>query len=139
MTGSVENLVGRPWEIQRTASLVPDNPHTVDIFGKSGGAPGYIAQISLVDEYGVGFVILTAGPLESATASILIDALIDSLIPAIDEETRMQAQRYTGNFSVPTSSDSDNHTDTPVELALALNGTGLKIESIKRNGSDGLS
>ncbi|KAJ5602730.1 hypothetical protein N7537_005686 [Penicillium hordei] len=138
MTASTNNLVGRPWEIQRTENLVPRNPHTVDIYSKSGGAPGYISQLSLVDQYGVGFVVLTAGPLEDATASILNDALITSLIPAIDQEGHRQARKYTGNFSVPVSSGvNSTQKEMPVELNLIMDsGTGLKIYSLTRNGSD---
>lgn len=137
-TSSVRNLVGRPWEIQRTENLVPENPHTVDIYAKSGGASGYIAQLSVVDQYGVGFVILTAGPREDATAWILNDAVISSLIPAIDREAREQARQYTGHFSTPSNSPgamSDKRST--VELSLSIDGgTGVKIDSLTRNGTD---
>ena len=135
MTSSVLNTVGRPWEIQRADNLVPENPHTVDIYAKSGGAMGYVSQISLVDQYGVGFVVLTAGPAEVPVESILNDAVISSLIPAIDQETRQQAQMYTGNFTRPQNNDA------PVALSLSADkgGTGLKIDSLTRNGSDILS
>lgn len=131
MTSSVSNIVSQPWEIQRTDNLVPENPHTVDIYAKSGGAEGYVSQLSLVDQYGVGFVVLTAGPREAAAASILNDALIASFIPVIDKETRIQAQKYTGNFSSTASLGSN------VRLELSMDeGTGLKIDFLARNGSD---
>jgi hypothetical protein len=138
MTSSINNLVGRPWEIQRTDNLVPENPHTVNIYAKSGGAMGYISQLSLVDQYGVGFVVLTAGPAEDATASILNDALITSLIPAIDQEAQTQAREYTGTFSVPVSScTSSTPSSCSPELNLSIDkGTGVKIDSLTRNGSD---
>ncbi|KAJ6129876.1 hypothetical protein N7512_002656 [Penicillium capsulatum] len=133
VTSSVKNLVGRPWEIQRTENLVPENPHTVDIYAKSGGASGYIAQLSVVDQYGAGFVILTAGPRGEATAWILNDAVISSLIPAIDRETREQARRYTGNFSVSATEDQKS----AVALSLSIDhGTGVKVNSLTRNGAD---
>ncbi|KAJ5818223.1 hypothetical protein N7474_003814 [Penicillium riverlandense] len=138
MPSSINNLVGRPWEIQRTDNLVPQNTHTVNIYAKSGGAMGYISQLSLVDQYGVGFVVLTAGPGEDATASILNDALIASLIPAIDQEAQTQAREYTGNFSIPVSScTSSNLISCSADLNLSIDrGTGLKIDSLTRNGSD---
>lgn len=140
MTSSINNLVGRPWEIQRTENLIPDNPHTVDIYAKSGGAMGYVSQLSLVDQYGVGFVVLTAGPREDATASILNEALIASMMPAIDEATRQQAQIYTGNFSIPLLSiagDDQKSSNSSVKLSLSIDhATGVKIDSLTRSGSD---
>lgn len=140
MTSGINGLVGRPWEIQRTNNLIPENPHTVDIYAKGGGANGYVSQMSLVDEYGVGFVVLTAGPRESATVSILNEAIITSFIPAVDSETRSQALAYAGNFSVgaiPNPKKIGSKDITPVGLSLSINeGTGLKIDSLTRNGSD---
>lgn len=140
MTSGINGLVGRPWEIQRTNNLIPENPHTVDIYAKGGGANGYVSQMSLVDEYGVGFVVLTAGPRESATASILNEAIITSFIPAVDSETRSQALAYAGNFSVGSIQNPKKIGSkgiTPVGLSLSINeGTGLKIDSLTRNGSD---
>ncbi|KAJ6008766.1 hypothetical protein N7522_003782 [Penicillium canescens] len=138
MTSSINNLVGRPWEIQRTENLVPENPHTVDIFAKSGGASGYVAQFSVVDQYGAGFVVLTAGPREAPTASILNEAIISTLIPAIDLEARRQAERYTGTFA-PVFSISTETADQDFSPKLVLsmdNGTGIKIDSLTRSGSD---
>lgn len=136
MTSSIFNTVGRPWEIERTDDLVPENPHAVDIYAKSGGAMGYVSQLSLVDQYGVGFIVLTAGPPEFPVESILNDAVVSSLIPAIDKETRQQAQMYTGNFT----SEQAAQSGAPVKLSLSTDkGTGLKIDSLTRNGSDILS
>ncbi|RJE17672.1 Beta-lactamase [Aspergillus sclerotialis] len=140
MTSGINELVGRPWEIQRTNNLVPENSHTIDIYAKSGGASGYVSQMSLVDEYGIGFVVLTAGPQDSPTASVLNDAVISSLIPAIDQETRKQAHIYTGNFSsgsLQKSMSNNGKTSAPVSLGLSIdNGTGLKIDPLVRNGSN---
>lgn len=139
-TSSINNLVGQPWEIQRTDNLVPEHPHTVDIYAKSGGAPGYVSQFSVVDQYGVGFIVMTAGPREAATASILNEALISSLIPAIDKTARTQAQTYTGNYSSTASTSSAaarKQHNAPVKITLSMDrGTGLKVESLTRNGSD---
>ncbi|KAJ5157255.1 uncharacterized protein N7482_008355 [Penicillium canariense] len=139
MTSLPSNLVGRPWEIQRTDNLVPKNPHTVDIYAKSGGANGYVSQISVVDQYGVGFVVMTAGPRDATTASILNEAIISSLVPATDQETRAQAQMYTGNYKISTSTSSTATTQSNATVAIDLKidgRTGLKIDSLTRNGSD---
>ncbi|KAJ5754150.1 uncharacterized protein N7511_008303 [Penicillium nucicola] len=138
MTSSVSDLVGQSWEVHRVENLVPENPHTVDIFAKSGGAQGYASHFSVVDQYGIGFVILTAGPRKAYTASILNDAVISALIPAVDSEARRQAEKYTGTFT-PMFSISTETADPDFSPKLVLsmdNGTGIKIESLTRSGSD---
>ena len=88
-TSSPYSLVGRPWEIFRTANLTPEHPHTIDIYGKNGGANGYISQMVVVDQYGVGIVVLNAGSYSSA--SILYEAMLSTFLPAVEEEARAQA------------------------------------------------
>ncbi|KAK2805618.1 hypothetical protein FQN50_006134 [Emmonsiellopsis sp. PD_5] len=137
MSSSPSTLVGDPWEIQRTTNLTPDHPHTIDLYAKSGGANGYVSQLSIVDQYGVGFVTLTAGP--PGSVSILNDALIGGLMPAIEQETRDQAQKYLGNFTsgARTSSDSaSDQSDAPITLSLSMDEKpGLKLDALTRNGS----
>ncbi|KAE8152462.1 beta-lactamase/transpeptidase-like protein [Aspergillus avenaceus] len=108
-TSSLNTLVGTPWEIQRTTNLTPDHPHTIDIYGKSGGLMGYMAQISVIDQYGIGFVVLTAGPPDSM--NILYRAVTGSLLPAIESETQHQSTKYAGtwrsaNVTLTTTLDS---------------------------------
>ncbi|PGH33193.1 hypothetical protein GX50_03954 [[Emmonsia] crescens] len=137
MSSSRSTLVGDPWEIQRTTTLTPDHPHTIDIYAKSGGSNGYVSQLSIVDQYGVGFVVLTAGP--PGSVSILNDALIGSLMPAIEQEARDQAQKYIGSFTSTTSTSSEpgkKQFDVPITLALRMDDKpGLKLETLARNGS----
>ncbi|PGH12652.1 hypothetical protein AJ79_04150 [Helicocarpus griseus UAMH5409] len=137
MSSSRSTLVGDPWEIQRTTNLTPDHPHTIDIYAKSGGSNGYVSQFSLVDQYGVGFLALTAGP--PGSVSILNDALIGSLMPAIEQETRDQAQKYLGNFTSGAATSSElakKQSEAPVTLALSMDDKpGLKLDALTRNGS----
>ncbi|KAK4102529.1 hypothetical protein N658DRAFT_340576 [Parathielavia hyrcaniae] len=42
-SGSPYYFAGMPWEIYRGYNLTPEHPHNVDMYGKSGGAPGYHA------------------------------------------------------------------------------------------------
>ncbi|KAK6211355.1 beta-lactamase family protein [Colletotrichum tabaci] len=48
--GSPHSFVGLPWEIFRPPNLVPENPHPVAIYAKSGGAYGYRSQLAILDE-----------------------------------------------------------------------------------------
>ncbi|KAI8948956.1 hypothetical protein F4801DRAFT_603808 [Xylaria longipes] len=40
-TGSLNSLVGTPWEIFRTSNLTPDHPHVVDIYANGAVDRGY--------------------------------------------------------------------------------------------------
>ncbi|KAL4944034.1 hypothetical protein BDV06DRAFT_233978 [Aspergillus oleicola] len=141
-TSSLNTLVGRPWEILRTTDLLPPkHAHTVDIYAKSGGAMMYIAQLAMIDQYGVGLAVLTAGPVDSA--SILYRAILSTFLPAIEEEARAQSQKYTGTWtsrsnSTANSRDSDNSTSKGegTKLTLALdNAPGLKLASLTHNNA----
>ena len=125
-TSSLSTLVGRPWEILRTTQLTPEHPHTIDIYGKSGGAAGYRVQLSAIDQYNVGFVTLTAGPVDAL--NILNPAIMGTIMPAVEEEAREQGKRYTGSWS--TTSAGGVQLNTSMD-----NGPGIKVDSITRNGS----
>ena len=82
--------------------------------------------MTIVDQYGVGFLVLTAGP--GLPTDILNQALISTLLPAIEKEARTQAEKYTGTFT----SGSDGGS---VSITLSTDdGTGLRLDSLTRNG-----
>jgi CubicO group peptidase (beta-lactamase class C family) len=128
ITTSLKNLVGLPWEIYRTEHLTPARPHTVDLYTKDGAAPGYLARFILIEQYGVGIVILTAG-----SEDPLAEAVLATLVPAVEEETRSQANEYVGNFSTPF------HTSLELATNLSLSiddGPGLKLDYLFHNNSN---
>lgn len=133
MTSSPGLLIGDPWEIQRTTDLCPKHPHTIDIHGKGGGAWGYASQISVIDQYGVGVVVLTAGPVDSAAVTIINKAVISTIIPAVEQEAREQAEVYAGKYSTPDAPADEDH----IEMIISMDaGPGLKLDALHRNGSD---
>jgi hypothetical protein len=82
--------------------------------------------MAIIDQYGIGLAILTAGPPE--TYRIIYDAMLTVLLPAIEEEARLQAQQYAGSFT---------SEDTLVTFNVSLDdGPGLKLDALTRNGSD---
>ncbi|KAI0535261.1 beta-lactamase/transpeptidase-like protein [Xylaria digitata] len=140
-TGSLHSLVGTPWEIYRTEELTPDHPHVVDIYAKGGAAYGYQAQMAVLDEYGAGIMLLTAG---SALATPpLYDAILTALVPALDEIAREQAMErgYAGLF-VDGSTCPSNPSSKEANGSVAFNVTvvqdqdSLVLQSIERNGTD---
>lgn len=134
------HLVGKPWEILRTTHLTPAHPHTIDIYGKSGGAAGYVSQIGVIDQYGVGVVVMSAGPGDKV--SILYPAVLGTLMPAVEEAARAQARKYTGEWSTTStrglnSSASiqdqadDNVKSDSIHLTLVQDTRGgLKLTSL---------
>jgi hypothetical protein len=130
--GSPYTFVGFPWEIYVPPGLVPEHPHTVTTYNKAGGAAGYRTRISIVDEYGLGLVVLTAGA--PFGLSILWDALLATFVPAADEASRQQATQYTGPFSNDCSSP-----DTCVGALIVQDEDSLVIGSVTRNETDILS
>ncbi|KAF7585910.1 hypothetical protein BBP40_009873 [Aspergillus hancockii] len=129
MTSSPTTLVGKPWEILRTTNLTPPYPHTIDIYGKSGGLLGYMAQISLIDQYGVGIIVLTAGPVDSM--NILYRAITGIIAPAIEQETRDQSTKYTGKWTSVKANTTQPNTSPATLLNITLdNGPGLKLSTL---------
>jgi hypothetical protein len=131
MLPQVRGLVGRPWEIYRTSGLTKRYPHTVDVYAKNGGIPGYLSRFALVDEYGIGIVALTVGP--KAVLDSVTKTAMSLLVEAADNEARKQAQVYVGNYSTTTA--DVGHVE--VQMGIDIDdGPGLRVMNLTRNGSD---
>ncbi|OBT65702.1 hypothetical protein VE03_03283 [Pseudogymnoascus sp. 23342-1-I1] len=114
--------------IYRSNALIPDHPHTVDIYSKRGSAMGYEAYMGIIDQYGLGFTILTAGGFSEA-ATNLADTLLTIFLPAVEEAARSEAQKYVGSFT--SSKEYESTIRTTID-----NGPGLVLSNLTRNGSD---
>lgn len=89
-----------------------------------GVAYGYRARISLLDTYGIGLTILTAG--DQSAMPLLLDATLSTLVPAIDAAARAQASStYSGSFS--------KGNDT---ASIAMDGSSLRLTGLKRGDKD---
>lgn len=84
--------------------------------------------MGIIDQYGLGFTVLTAGGFSEA-ATNLADTLLTILLPAVEEATRSEAQEYVGNFT-----SSKEHKST-IRTTMD-NGPGLILSNLTRNGSD---
>ncbi|KAL4755829.1 serine hydrolase domain-containing protein [Aspergillus foveolatus] len=117
--------------------LKPLPAHTVDIYAKSGGAMGYMAQVAVIDQYGVCLIVLTAGPVDAM--NILYRAILGTFIPAIEEEARFQSRRYAGTWTSktsPPSNGSQTHSDEKIKLTLDIDdGTGIRLASFTRGNA----
>ncbi|KAG4443283.1 hypothetical protein IFR05_001227 [Cadophora sp. M221] len=130
MTSDLKTLVGLPWEIYRAETLTPAHPHTIDIYTKSGGAFGYASILGVVEQYGLGFVILTAGGKGVEAQNALEGTLMRGLMPVVEEVTRLEASTYVGNYT-----NDSNEVEASLRVAID-DGPGLRLTELARNGSD---
>ncbi|KAJ0168528.1 Beta-lactamase-like protein [Colletotrichum tanaceti] len=128
--GSLHSFVGLPWEIFRPSNLVPENPHPVAIYAKSGGAYGYRSQLAIIDEYGIAVVVLAAG--DMAAVPHIYDAVLATTVPAVDVVAREQAGDLRGTF---VNGPSHNC----IHATIAQDNNSLVLSSLTRNRSDMLS
>lgn len=120
-----------PWEIFRPHNITPAHPHPVAIYGKGGGAQLYSSQVNIIDEYGLGLIMLSAG---NMGASIyLSDALLATFVPAADTAARDQAEE---NYARTFKSGCDTPKNMSYEASFTLDNDSLTISSIKSNGKD---
>ncbi|KAH7230871.1 beta-lactamase/transpeptidase-like protein [Fusarium solani] len=128
-TGSPYALVGMPWEIYRTQTLTPRHPHTIDLYAKGGAAQGYRSQVAVIDEYGVAIVLLTAGPPKAA--NFIYNAVLETLVPAIDEAARDQGLAYTGTFV-----DNRSKSDAAITVTISQDVNSTILAGLEYNGTD---
>ncbi|KAJ6784101.1 hypothetical protein PWT90_10691 [Aphanocladium album] len=133
--GGTSSTVGMPWEIRRHANLTAvDSPRrSVTVYAKSGGASQYRSQFALVDEYGLGVVVLTAGDMYALP--YIYNAALSVLVGAADKVAREHARaEYARGFS---SSRGGRRNDT-VEATFTLDDDdgSLVLASLSRGGAD---
>ncbi|KAL1841761.1 hypothetical protein VTJ49DRAFT_6599 [Mycothermus thermophilus] len=140
--GSRNSFLGWPWEIFRPAPelLFPDTydpqtqsgGHSVTVHAKDGAAYGYRARLALLDEYGLGLVILTAGEQNALTE--VFDAALATLVPAVDKATTEAAERkYVGWFHGTSPPEAGA---VGVSARIGMDGVSLTLEALERDGMD---
>lgn len=121
-----------PWEIFRPLDLTPEHPHPITIYGKGGGAQLYRSQLDIIDEYGVGLVVLTAGPMQALT--VLSNSMLATFVPAVDKVSRIEAaQQYSRTFKTIQHTGENK---TAVAAILELDEDSMVLKSLQRGGSD---
>lgn len=135
-------LVGEPWEIHRTTNLTPAHPHTIDIHAKDGAALAYAARMAVIDQYGIGLTILSAGGIGNEALNPITDAILATVVPAVEDAAREHAQKYTGKYHVSKGllSPYQDEPEVPASIVLEIDdGPGLHVQSLTRNNTDILS
>lgn len=129
-TTVLEYSTGAPWEIYRTSNLTYPYPHTVDLYCKDGGAFGYTSRLCIIDQYGVGFVVLVAG--DTSALGPIAEATVSKLLPSVELAAREEATaKYVGVYESTTQDDIPSIANFTID-----DGPGLRLNSLTRNGSD---
>jgi len=93
--------------------------------------------VGIIEQYGLGFVVLTAGSQGVEAQIALQGALLKVLMPAVEEATRAEAQIYTGTYSTGNGSISSTGLDIGGSMKIEIdNRLGLRLKELTRNGSD---
>ncbi|KAF8535214.1 beta-lactamase/transpeptidase-like protein, partial [Trichophaea hybrida] len=83
---SVTQAVGFPWEITRTTKLSRNG--VIDIYSKGGDLPSFGAIFSLIPEYAIGVVVLTAGGNTAGSKYSLADTVMARIVPSLEDVVR---------------------------------------------------
>ena len=128
-TSKLNTLVGLPWEILRTQKLTPKYPHTIDLITKGGTAIGYQSIVAVIEQYGLGIVVLTAGALGAEAQEPLFEHVVGEVVEAVEEVARAEAVAYVGKYQ--------NSDAARGEMEIGLDdGPGLVLKKLSRNGTD---
>jgi CubicO group peptidase (beta-lactamase class C family) len=129
-TSSLIGAVGQAWEIFRATLGPPQNNRVVDLYTKSGNFGGYGANLVLIPDYDVGFVVLTASR-RGRVPFELSGLIVDELVPALDEVARLEADAaFAGTYSAADGVNSS------VTISTTTGVPGMTIEQWLSNGTD---
>ncbi|KAH0493335.1 hypothetical protein TgHK011_000009 [Trichoderma gracile] len=119
-TSSWGYSVGAPWEIIRSDHITADG-RIVDLYTKSGDLGLYHGLLGLVPDYDLSLAVLAAGAEVSAeTAAEIFSAIVEGLVPAVDEAGRAEASARTGAL---VGTYSDEATNSSLVLSIGADNT----------------
>jgi len=141
-TSDLTTAVGMPWEIFRVP--VPGGGRPVDLYTKSGDIGAYAAYAVLIPEYGVGVTINAAGSAAYRATALLLDLVVDALLPELDRRAREQARAtFAGRYRAAPAAAPGKGTNATGsgsgadELVLGVDsGPGLRIQKWTSQGKD---
>lgn len=131
-TGSLVELVGAPWEIQRlTIPATPGSNRTrvSDLYTKAGGNGDYTAIIALSPDHGIGYSLMVAGATASSARWPLRNVLGETFIPAAEQAAVDNAKKnFVGTFV------AEGVEGTNITLTVDKGEPGLGLESFYYEG-----
>jgi hypothetical protein len=134
-TSSATFAYGAPWEIYRVPPGTWEGIDvTTDVYAKDGGVVGYSSRTILVPQYGLGIVVLTAGP-TGYIVDAISEAVVAAMVPAFDQAARAQAR--TSHAGVYEGTSSTMGESVPMNFTVGVDeGPGLRVRELFRNGTD---
>ncbi|KAI1821986.1 putative penicillin-binding protein [Xylaria intraflava] len=127
--------VGSPWEIVRARSQITSG-RVIDLYTKSGAVGQYNTQIILLPDHGVVLSILGAGSSSGDTVITAAEAVLQSLIPALENVTLACAcERICGTYESSQPNVNSSITVAGDETGLYLQrwiNQGVDIEVVAR-------
>lgn len=133
-TGSLVELVGAPWEIERLAlPATPGSNRTriSDLYTKAGGNGDYNAIFGLSPDHGIGFSILVTGSTSATARFVIRDALGEVFMPAAEAAAAENAKENLAGTFVSETSEGTNMT-----ICVEEGAAGLVMESFYLEGVD---
>jgi hypothetical protein len=123
-TSSLNYAVGAPWEI-----LSFGNERPIDLYTVSGDFSTYSSVLALDPDHVIGFNVLAAGSNTHETVALASDIVSESLLPALDQAAKNQANgRFAGTYALTTTNSSIT-IDTD-------DGPALVVTNWINNGTD---
>ncbi|KAF3010257.1 hypothetical protein E8E14_000400 [Neopestalotiopsis sp. 37M] len=131
-TGSLVEVVGAPWEIERLAiptAAGSNYTRICDLYTKVGGNTDYNANFALSPDHGIGFSILVTGPSSEPARWSIRDAIGKLIIPAAEAAAAENAEAtLAGTFVVEGSAD------TNLTISVDKQAPGLRLDSFYFQG-----
>ncbi|VUC27701.1 unnamed protein product [Clonostachys rosea] len=127
-TGSLVDLVGAPWEINRlTIPATPGSNYTrvSDLYTKAGGNGDYTCILALSPDHGIGYSFLIAGSTASKARWPLRQALGEVFIPAAERAAAENAEKNFAGMFVDTSAGNST-TNMTITFDDGQPGLGVK-------------
>ncbi|KAJ5935518.1 beta-lactamase family protein [Penicillium verhagenii] len=126
------SLLGYPWEIFRTTSILPDTKRPVTFYTKGGGLTDYYTYSFIIPQYNLVVFMGVAGGL-SALNTIFTDVL-NPLIVAAESEAQSQLESSYGGIY----SSTDSNLNSSITLT-QTQSRSLYISSWISNSTDVLA
>ncbi|KAF9884527.1 hypothetical protein FE257_001715 [Aspergillus nanangensis] len=106
-TSDLHYSVGKPWEIYR---YTHSSGVISDIYTKFGDSGYYTSYMVLLPDFNAGFSILAASVQSgrSSAASLIADVITESFLPALMEQSALEAQRNFAGTYVFTDENLDS-------------------------------
>lgn len=132
-TGS-RSLIGMPWEIYRTTSVLNQTNRPVTFITKGGGLTGYYSYSVLLPDYNLTLVLVTSGDVSVTTG--LLDTITVPLVQGAEQFAQQNlADQYSGTFSAFSNAIAGD-----VSMTLEQSSErSLHIANFTINGTDVLS